>query len=101
MSAPTSTTGNRSQEPDARSTSWLNIFSPSAVAKLPKAPWNLPDRSIRADHIPEDGDDENDSHRDYNAINRVRVPKKVATPIKVEGKVWFANERSEIFALLQ
>ena len=36
--------------------------------------------------------------RDYHAINslppQVRVPKKIATPIKVEGKVWFANERS-------
>ncbi len=37
--------------------------------------------------------------RDYHAINsvppQVRVPKKIATPVKVEGKVWFANERSK------
>ena len=37
--------------------------------------------------------------RDYHAINsvptNVRVPKKIATPVRVEGKVWFANERSE------
>lgn len=41
--------------------------------------------------------------RDYHAINslppQVRVPKKIATPVKVEGKVWFANERSESAAL--
>lgn len=24
----------------------------------------------------------------------VRVPKKIATPVRVEGKVWFANERT-------
>jgi uncharacterized membrane protein YidH (DUF202 family) len=26
----------------------------------------------------------------------VRVPKKIATPVRVEGKVWFANERTWI-----
>ncbi|BEI86226.1 hypothetical protein CcaverHIS002_0605130 [Cutaneotrichosporon cavernicola] len=37
---------------------------------------------------------------DYHSINdptiRVRVPKKRATPVKVEPKVWFANERTYI-----
>lgn len=41
--------------------------------------------------------------RDYHAINsvptNVRVPKKVATPVRVEGKVWFANERSAYLSL--
>lgn len=37
---------------------------------------------------------------DYHSINPtqpslVRVPKKVATTINVEAKVWFANERSQ------
>lgn len=36
---------------------------------------------------------------EYQAISdtlppRVRIPKKVASAIKVEAKVWFANERS-------
>ena len=29
-----------------------------------------------------------------------RVPKKIATPIRVEGKVWFANERSTLSSFL-
>ena len=38
--------------------------------------------------------------REYGATGvtlppNVRVPKKIATPIKVEGKVWLASERSE------
>ena len=41
--------------------------------------------------------------RDYHAINsvptNVRVPKKIATPVRVEGKVWFANERSTYLSL--
>jgi hypothetical protein len=36
--------------------------------------------------------------RDYHSITtappHVRVPKKTPTPVRVEGKVWFANERS-------
>lgn len=27
---------------------------------------------------------------------RIRIPKKVLTPVKVEAKVWFANERTFI-----
>ncbi|KAL7422553.1 hypothetical protein Q5752_003201 [Cryptotrichosporon argae] len=38
--------------------------------------------------------------RDYHSINDpsilVRVPKKIETPVKVESKVWFANERTYI-----
>ncbi|CAD6578988.1 MAG: hypothetical protein TREMPRED_002324 [Tremellales sp. Tagirdzhanova-0007] len=37
---------------------------------------------------------------DYHSINdptvQIRVPKKVPTPVKVEAKVWFANERTFI-----
>jgi len=36
--------------------------------------------------------------RDYHSITtvppHVRVPKKTPTPVRVEGKVWFANERT-------
>ncbi|EEB95114.1 hypothetical protein MPER_05970, partial [Moniliophthora perniciosa FA553] len=56
-----------------------------------------------ADAIPEtEGDDQGyrPTVRDYHSIStlpsQVRVPKKIATPIKVEGKVWFANERTWI-----
>lgn len=88
----------------------LTPFSPSALARLPK---NLkrPARYTRADAIPDiaDEDREEDGRmptvRDYHSINpvqprlagagNVRVPKKIATPVRVEGKVWFANERSE------
>ncbi|KAI0783940.1 hypothetical protein BC629DRAFT_1715062 [Irpex lacteus] len=66
----------------------LSPFSPSALAQLPKK---------TADNVPEAEQDE-EGHmptvRDYHAINsvppQVRVPKKIATPVKVEGKVWFA-----------
>ena len=75
----------------------LSPFSPSALASLPRV--QRPARYFRADHIPEiEGTEERPTVRDYHAINsvppQVRVPKKIATPIKVEGKVWFANERS-------
>lgn len=77
-------------------------FSPSALASLPNA--ERPQRYTRADAIPQTEQDEQGYRptvRDYHAINslpdQVRVPKKIATPVKVEGKVWFANERSEFF----
>lgn len=77
--------------------SWLaglSPFSPKALASLPRL--RRPTRYTRADNIPEA--EEVAAHRDYNAINHlppnVRVPKKIKTSIKVEGKVWFANERS-------
>jgi len=83
----------------------LSPFSATALSRLPK---NLrrPPRYTRADAIP---DAESDEHgqmptvRDYHAINsvpfQVRVPKKIPTPVRVEGKVWFANERSKSSSL--
>jgi hypothetical protein len=75
-------------------------FSSSALATLPNA--QRPVRYTRTDAIPDTEQDDGGQRptvRDYHAINslppQVRVPKKIATPIKVEGKVWFANERSE------
>jgi hypothetical protein len=89
-----------------------NLFSPfssSALASLPAHnPRGIRDRSTRTDHIPEPPSEsagpvtnvvEHALRRDYHAINDalppgVRIPTKIATPIKVEAKVWFANERS-------
>ncbi|KAH8100939.1 hypothetical protein BXZ70DRAFT_138740 [Cristinia sonorae] len=78
-------------------------FSPSALAALPKKTFARRPRYTRADNVPEASQDEHGQMptvRDYHAINslppQVRVPKKIATPIKVEGKVWFANERTWI-----
>jgi hypothetical protein len=67
----------------------LSPFSSTALAALPRNPQGLRERSTRADRIP-------DNHN-YGTINLppgVRVPKKLATPIKVEGKVWLSAERS-------
>lgn len=85
--------------------SWHAIFSPfspSALATLPNL--QRPARYLRLDDIPEtatDGEGQQPTVRDYHAINsvppQVRVPKKIPTSIKVESKVWFANERSEFF----
>lgn len=78
---------------------FLSPFSPSALALLPRL--RRPARYTRADAIPEtqpDDEGQQPTVRDYHSINlppQVRVPKKVPTPIRVEGKVWFANERSE------
>ena len=81
----------------------LSPFSPSALAQLPKKTFSPRPRYTRADNVPEEEQDEAGhmpTIRDYHAINslppRVRVPKKIATPVKVEGKVWFANERSQL-----
>jgi len=78
----------------------LSPFSPAALASLPKNLKTRP-RYTRADGIPEaEMDDEGNmpAVRDYHAINsfppQVRIPKKIAAPIKVEAKVWFANERT-------
>lgn len=78
----------------------LSPFSPSALASLPRV--RRPARYLRADNIPETEtteEGERPTVRDYHAINtvppQVRIPKKVPTSVKVEGKVWFANERSE------
>lgn len=84
-------------------TDMLTPFSPAALASLPKNLKPSP-KYTRADRIPEtEADDEGNlpAVRDYHAINslppQVRVPKKIATPLKVEAKVWFANERSAYF----
>ena len=83
----------------------INPFSASALSKLPDTSQRNRDRERRADRIPDPIDPagrERDTMivpRDYGATMTdpvpVRVPKKIATPIKVEGKVWFANERSK------
>lgn len=67
----------------------LSPFSSTALAALPKNPQGFRERSTRTDRIPD--------NQNYGTINLppgVRVPKKLATPIKVEGKVWLAAERS-------
>ncbi|KAG6857377.1 hypothetical protein H0H87_004738 [Tephrocybe sp. NHM501043] len=89
----TPTTTSRSVSADTRDGSSafmrriLSPFSAAAVASLPNVA--RPQRYHRADAIP-----------DYHAINalppQVRVPKKIATPVRVEAKVWFANERTWI-----
>ncbi|KAF7424121.1 hypothetical protein PC9H_009424 [Pleurotus ostreatus] len=76
----------------------LSPFSSSALASLPRL--RRPVRYHRADGIPETEQDDNGQWptvQDYHAISsapKVRVPKKVPTPVKVEAKVWFANERT-------
>jgi hypothetical protein len=71
----------------------LMPFSSTALASLPKD-LRVREREVRADRIPTNSD-----VREYGATGvtlppNVRVPKKLATPIKVEGKVWLASERS-------
>ena len=80
----------------------ISPFSPSALASLPKRTFRRRPRYTRTDNVPEaeiNQDGQMPTVRDYHAINslpaQVRIPKKIATPVKVEGKVWFANERSE------
>jgi hypothetical protein len=74
-------------------------FSRSALDQLPKS--RRPQRYTRADEIPDvaatDEDGQMPTVRDYHSITvppQVRVPKKIPTPVRVESKVWFANERS-------
>lgn len=89
------------EHPETRIHKLFSPFSKAALALLPKNPQRYA-RYTRADNIPDAEDDEDGNRptvRDYHAINsapfQVRVPKKIATPIKVEAKVWFANERSK------
>ncbi|KAI0322133.1 hypothetical protein OF83DRAFT_1095407 [Amylostereum chailletii] len=102
-----STASTSSTDPSLLRRSWhamsdlLTPFSPTALAKLPQA--NRTPRYLRADAIPDaEPDEEGDmpAVRDYHSINtipaQVRVPRKIATPVRVEGKVWFANERTWI-----
>lgn len=79
----------------------LSPFSPSALSTLPHV--RRPVRYLRADDIPAtetNAEGERPTVRDYHSINslppQVRVPKKIKTSVKVEGKVWFANERTWI-----
>lgn len=88
--------------------SWHTVFSPfssTALKALPDTSQRNRDRAPRADRIPDTTDNESGREtviRNYQSINQqqheppisVRVPAKIPTPIKVEGKVWFANERS-------
>ncbi|KAI0280256.1 hypothetical protein BGY98DRAFT_914883 [Russula aff. rugulosa BPL654] len=79
----------------------LSPFSPAALAQLPKKP-RRPSRYTRANEIPDVEPTEEDGQmptvRDYHSITtvppHVRVPKKIPTPVRVETKVWFANERT-------
>ncbi|KAF7965823.1 hypothetical protein HWV62_41717 [Athelia sp. TMB] len=92
-------------EPESRPSTLLNRllpFSPSLLRSLPKT--NRPTRYTRADAIPQtetNDDGLQPTVQDYHAISgngaaNVRVPKKIATPVRVEGKVWFANERNNV-----
>lgn len=78
----------------------ISPFSSSALESLPRIPAGLSDRETRTDHIPEPGTSTSFiGVRDYNSVNsavppNVPVPQKIPTAIRVEGKVWFANERS-------
>ncbi|CAE6354411.1 unnamed protein product [Rhizoctonia solani] len=76
-------------------------FSSTALASLPRNPVGFRARSTRIDRIPDSG--ATDGVPNYRSVEaggssqgrvRVRVPKKIATPIKVETKVWLANERT-------
>jgi hypothetical protein len=68
----------------------LSPFSSTALAALPRNPTGLRERETRADRIPSDP-----NYGTMDLPPGVRVPAKIATPIKVEGKVWLAAERSE------
>jgi len=73
-------------------------FSSSALASLPQNPQGRRERATRIDNIPDLPSD--GQHPNYQSISgvpaQVRIPKKIATPIRVEAKVWFANERTWI-----
>ncbi|KAG9315237.1 hypothetical protein JVU11DRAFT_4371 [Chiua virens] len=80
--------------------SWSTFlpFSSAALASLPENT-TRPSRYTRENGIPDqDPNPDQPIFRNYNSIQslppQVRVPRKVATAIKVEGKVWFANERT-------
>ncbi|CAE6450615.1 unnamed protein product [Rhizoctonia solani] len=76
-------------------------FSSTALASLPRNPVGFRARATRLDRIPDS--DAPGGVPNYQSVEaagssqgrvRVRVPKKIATPIKVETKVWLANERT-------
>lgn len=86
----------------------LSPFSSTALAALPDTSRRNRDRELRADRIPESySNDTNGGTARETVVSsspssvglretllNVRVPKKMPTAVKVEGKVWFANERS-------
>ncbi|RSH88550.1 uncharacterized protein EHS24_001095 [Apiotrichum porosum] len=73
-------------------------FSQGALNLLPRRGEGMRVKSKRGDNLPDS--DTRPLLTDYHSINdpsiRVRVPKKKPTPVKVEAKVWFANERTYI-----
>lgn len=69
----------------------LSPFSSTALAALPRNPTGHRERETRADRIPTDP-----NYGTMDLPPGVRVPQKLATPIKVEGKVWLAAERTWI-----
>jgi len=76
--------------------SFFQPFSARILSLLPARPEPMRAKSKRADRIPDDP--QRPLVTDYHSIDdssiRVRIPKKVLTPVKVEAKVWFANERT-------
>lgn len=109
----TQRTQNNAQSEGIIRRSWhavLSPFSTTALKTLPDTSQRNRDRAPRADRIPDTTDNESGREtvvRNYQAINQpappisVRVPNKIPTAIKVEGKVWFANERSKyLFCLM-
>ncbi|KAF9037683.1 hypothetical protein BJ165DRAFT_1416904 [Panaeolus papilionaceus] len=89
---------SRHNFPSEHSQSDTLVASETTLASLPRV--RRPQRYLRADAIPAtgtNGEGERPTVRDYHSINlppQVKVPKKIPTSIKVEGKVWFANERT-------
>lgn len=92
-------------EPQSTPSTLLNRllpFTPSLLRSLPNP--TRPVRYTRADGIPDTQTDDEGLQpavRDYHSIGGnggglVRVPKKVPTAVRVESKVWFANERSAL-----
>ncbi|EIW68199.1 hypothetical protein TREMEDRAFT_57249 [Tremella mesenterica DSM 1558] len=77
---------------------FFHPFSSKALDLLPRGGQGWRAKSKRADRIPDDPD--RSRVADYHSINQptmtIRVPKKISTPVKVEAKVWFANERTFI-----
>jgi len=96
---------NSQDQPIKPRRSWNDLlhYTPSILRRLPTL--SRPTRYTRADAIPDTEPNPEDglrpTVRDYYSITatggrEVRVPKKIPTPVRVEGKVWFANERTWI-----
>ncbi|KAK4688441.1 hypothetical protein P7C73_g1673, partial [Tremellales sp. Uapishka_1] len=72
---------------------FFHPFSAGALKLLPKKGAGARSKSKRADRIPESGETTG-YHTIPDSNIRIRIPKKIATPVRVESKVWFANERT-------